>query len=890
MAASRRPRPRTSRTAAAVVAGALAALAAGLLGASAPASAGGHAAERSFGEAWVVPAGEVTVRVEASGFTDFGRITETLPEGWTYAGSSLPEAAVSVAGRDIRLRVLDEAAFTYTVTARRALGTYAFSGVIEDATRLAAAVSGDETVTVRARAPWPHCLKGAVAEGLSLVVYEGGALEELLACAESRGLEALYALHEGRYLAYVLGAPEFVNRGFRELFADGVPALTPLVARSDGPPSGDPVGDVRAPDAWPGCLRGEVAVGLSLLVYAGGSLGELAACAESLGVTALYVLHEGEWTPYIPGAPAFVNRNVGALFAGGVPPITPLIVTSEAPTPRPDLVAGLAAVSDGSPVPGQALTLDVTVRNRGPGASRPTTLRFFRSADPIVTREDTQVGSVPISGLDASARSVESVVTDAPSVAGVHYYGACVDPVSLEPDTSNNCSPTVAVTVAAPGFTLSGTVRDGRRNGPLLAGATVRLGDGPSTTTDPSGRYRFPNVSGTVTVRATSPYYAAEVVELAVRADRTVDFALETEGIVPYPGTVFITADLIGPADPTSLESVTYAGRGVREIYDRRPAAWITVNAYLFRARYGNAAVEFQVNPEFGSREAARAEVDAYAAALGRLPAVLLSRARKVHLNAGHELFGGNWSDRSFLIHTGQGQEYIRDGFLEEALIHEGGHVSVEGAHRNSAGWRAAQAADGVFISEYARDYPHREDVAESILPYFAVRYRPERLSDADRTVILATVPNRLAYFDEQGLDFAPYAAPTTDPSVSQVADMSHVGETFTISGLVSGPDGEPLEGIGVWAWQAQGETGESAETGADGTFLVRVPRGSFTLDVYADLGAGCTFVGWYDGAGGLATERSRAATVALDDAGVEGIEIRLPDDPGRLPFIEWCS
>ena len=119
---------------------------------------------------------------------------------------------------------------------------------------------------------------------------------------------------------------------------------------------------------------------------------------------------------------------------------------------------------------------------------------------------------------------------------------------------------------------------------------------------------------------------------------------------------------------------------------------------------------------------------------------------------------------------------------------------------------------------------------------------------------------------------------------------MSTVEETFTISGLVSGPDGEPLEGIGIWAWQAQGETGESAETGADGTFLVRVPRGSFTLDVYADLGAGCTFVGWYDEAGGLATERGRAATVAPDDAGVEGIAIRLPGDPGRLPFIEWCS
>ena len=71
--------------------------------------------------------------------------------------------------------------------------------------------------------------------------------------------------------------------------------------------------------------------------------------------------------------------------------------------------------------------------------------------------------------------------------------------------------------------------------------------------------------------------------------------------------------------------------------------------------------------------------------------------------------------------------------------------------------WRAAQDADGGFISDYARDHPDREDVAESILPYFAVRFRPGRLSAEDRAAIEATIPNRLAYFDQQGFDWAPY-------------------------------------------------------------------------------------------------------------------------------------
>ena len=123
-------------------------------------------------------------------------------------------------------------------------------------------------------------------------------------------------------------------------------------------------------------------------------------------------------------------------------------------------------------------------------------------------------------------------------------------------------------------------------------------------------------------------------------------------------------------------------------------------------------------------------------------------------------------------------------------------------------------------------------------------------------------------------------------------ADPFWVGETETywISGTVLGPDGKPLEGTGIWAWQGKSENSGSGETEPDETFYIAVPEGSFTLDIYTDFEAGCTFVGWYDGAGRLATERSRTAAVVVDNASVEGIEISLPDYPDRLPFIEWCS
>ena len=122
-----------------------------------------------------------------------------------------------------------------------------------------------------ARDPWPHCLRGAVSEGFSLVVYEGGSVDELVSCAESRGIVALYAPHEGVYVSNILGAPDFVNAGFLELFPDGLPPITPLVAASNGPPSADPFGDLDdgGQQPWPQCLRGAVAAGFSLVVYEG---------------------------------------------------------------------------------------------------------------------------------------------------------------------------------------------------------------------------------------------------------------------------------------------------------------------------------------------------------------------------------------------------------------------------------------------------------------------------------------------------------------------------------------------------------------------------------------------------------------------------------------------
>ena len=118
-------------------------------------------------------------------------------------------------------------------------------------------------------------------------------------------------------------------------------------------------------------------------------------------------------------------------------------------SPAPDLVVDAPTVSNSSPTAGSSFTLRATVRNQGTGRSSSTTLRYYRSTDATVSTSDTEVGTDLVSTLSASRTSSESIFLSAPSSAGTYYYGACVESVSDESDTGNNCSSAVTVTVGA---------------------------------------------------------------------------------------------------------------------------------------------------------------------------------------------------------------------------------------------------------------------------------------------------------------------------------------------------------------------------------------------------------------------------------------------------------
>ena len=192
-----------------------------------------------------------------------------------------------------------------------------------------------------------------------------------------------------------------------------------------------------------------------------------------------------------------------------------------APDPAPDLEVGTPAVDDASPAPGASFTLSATVRNAGDGAAAATTLRYYRSADATITTTDAQVGTDAVGALAASGSSAESIALTAPTTAGAYYYGACVDAVSDESDTANNCSPSVKVEVEelAPDLTVTTTLSESAvtPGDPFTLNAEVRNAGGADASATTLRYYRSADdavtPSDTELSAAGVPALAAEGVE-----------------------------------------------------------------------------------------------------------------------------------------------------------------------------------------------------------------------------------------------------------------------------------------------------------------------------------------------------------------------------------------
>ena len=503
--------------------------------------------------------------------------------------------------------------------------------------------------------------------------------------------------------------------------------------------------------------------------------------------------------------------------------------------------------------PGQEFTLNVTVYNQGDEQAAATTLHYYRSNNATIASNDTEVGTDAIDALDASASRAESIELTAPTggAPGV-YYGACVASVSGERHTDNNCSPSVKITVSGhdiievDGTTIlesigetaqlmvTANLSDGSRQAIQSAEVAWESSD-PAVATVSEGLLTAVG-GGNATITATHGGQSAEV-PVSVR------ISLRTE--VPVRVLYVSPADRQFRADYSEL--ITTAIVDMQSWY-RRQMGGLTFSLY-------DATPEHCRLPEpedYYARGDAWAKVQEDVQPCAPVEYGRSSFVWVVYVDV-QEAWDEPWEFgrggngitmlADFIILTG---EYTQDGPFG-GLGHELGHAIADLRHPPGCD-------EGL---------PSCDPVYWSLMGVGSITYPDTYLLTEDKETLLRS----------------PFIA--GEPASDREALGALGGPR--VSGTVRGPGGVPLEGIRISVWgDAVWNWGETA---ADGTFDVGMPDGpsdSAVVSVHGGRAADCRWLG-YHGQGGLIGLRENATRVAIGDADVTGIEIRLPGHPDAL-------
>ncbi len=215
-------------------------------------------------------------------------------------------------------------------------------------------------------------------------------------------------------------------------------------------------------------------------------------------------------------------------------------------------------------------------------------------------------------------------------------------------------------------------------------------------------------------------------------------------------GPVFLAPNTITESDPSILQSVTFVRNETRIVPDNRFPNDTQADLYIFQALYQNSTeFEMVVNTQITPFAEAERQARLYARILGQLDPVLIAGIRSVFIHPGNATFTGPVG--SIVTHTGTAEsDFIPRGVLEEVMAHEAVHASIDQFYRGSSAWQRVQKSDVVFVSQYARDFPDNEDLAESFVAYLIIKN--ESRNDATTVQRIRNgIPNRIRFFEELG-------------------------------------------------------------------------------------------------------------------------------------------
>ncbi len=240
-----------------------------------------------------------------------------------------------------------------------------------------------------------------------------------------------------------------------------------------------------------------------------------------------------------------------------------------------------------------------------------------------------------------------------------------------------------------------------------------------------------------------SSYDSCRVLAMALCLTSTPQITWAQEEYL-YDATADTVFDIIQTGDPSAFVCLAYQGRTTRQMWDKRQNDEFDLDVFLFTAHFSDMPpIDIILNPEFETPEAARAEAEKYTRSLGRVPLVFRHGIRQLGVHKGDQGFHAGTG--KVFVYSDMSDRRISEHHLEESLLHEGVHATLDAQYRLSPEWVSAQEQDGRFLTRYAASRPEREDLAETALFAYSLLRHPGRIPPVDSADIARAVPARIA-------------------------------------------------------------------------------------------------------------------------------------------------
>ena len=257
------------------------------------------------------------------------------------------------------------------------------------------------------------------------------------------------------------------------------------------------------------------------------------------------------------------------------------------------------------------------------------------------------------------------------------------------------------------------------------------------------------------------------VKEVAIwEMDKPVKTISISKNFIFKGATEWKDGDIINKKDPSNfinlsfLEKKNVMGYDVRTLtnkYTKDGWGRSSFTVFVFNATFENSKdILINVNDEFKTDKKAKKQAIKWAKIYGQMPNFLKKNVKEITIHKGKAGWAGGQG--TIVIHT----DYLTNEnkkYAEELMFHELTHASLDwwwGGSVNEEKWKNAVSTDKYYISEYAWELPGNEDLAETVLWWYASRCKVDRISKKNNEKVNKFLTNRFQYLDEQKYDTHP--------------------------------------------------------------------------------------------------------------------------------------